>query len=172
MIFGTLLFILLTRHVDRAGHFDAVMVDNELYFVPAEGYTVGTVTVFISSTTPPNTVVVWSARTLGDGNRQKTKQIKYGQKGFDSEEGPKELQKNVKYFAFMGTSLRASLGTKGDFIIIDDNKVIMIHHFDPKRPKNHTVIVERNGKKITVPYSVSFDKDGHKVIVSEPVPEK
>ncbi|MEK6737230.1 MAG: hypothetical protein AABY74_01020, partial [Planctomycetota bacterium] len=58
------------------------------------------------------------------------------------------------------------------FIISEDNKAIITYNFDPKRPKNRTVIIERNGKKIPVPYTVSFDKDGHKVIVSEPVPEK
>jgi hypothetical protein len=163
-----LLFILLTRHVDRTGHFDTVMVDNELYFILAEECEVRAVTVFKSSTTTPNpALVVWSTWVSGGDNHSEVRQIKYGQiKGFNSQEGPKELKKNVGYFALMGTSVKASLGTVGDFIIVDSNKVIMRHHFDSKRPKNRTVIIEKNGQKITVPYSVSFDEDGNKVIVS------
>jgi len=166
-----LLFVLLTRHVDRTGHFDTVMVDNELYFIPTEECEVWAVTVFKSSTTTPNPALVvwsvWSTRVSGGDNHSKVRQIKYGQiEGFDSQKGPKELQKNVGYFALMGSSVNASLGTVGDFIIINSNKVIMRHHFDSKRPKNRTVIIEKNGQKITVPYSVSFDEDGNKVIVS------
>jgi len=161
---GILLFIVLTRHVDRLGHFDAVMVDNDLYLIPAEDCKVGAITVFVSSATPPNSVVMWS---VWGGGRSKTEQIKYGQvNGFDSEEGPQELQRNVKYLAIMGTSLKASLGTRGDFTIVDSNKIIMTRYFDSKRPKKHTVLVERNGEKIIVPYSVSFDENGSKVIVS------
>ena len=37
-----------------------------------------------------------------------------------------------------------------------------------QRPKNRTVVVERNGKITTVPYSVAFDEDGRKIITSEP----
>ncbi len=170
VIFVLLLFISLIPFIDRAEHFDAVMVDEELYFVLTDEYAVGGLVVFKSSTsTSDYALAVWSAGAFGV-DIPKTRQIKYGQKlkEFDSKKGPKELQKNVGYFVLMNTSAKASFGTVGDFIIIDENKVIMTHYFHPKRPKKRTVIVERNGQKITVPYSVSFDKDGNKVIVSEP----
>ncbi|MBI4656349.1 MAG: hypothetical protein HY746_06355 [Elusimicrobia bacterium] len=176
VILGLLLFISLIPFIDRAGHFDAVMVDNELYFILTDEYDVGGVVVFKSSTTTPDPALeIWSVGTLEGGNWPKTRQIKYGQKikeFNDSEIGPKELQKNVGYFALMNTSEKVSLGTVGDFIITSDNKVIMTRYFDHKRPKKRTVIIEKNGQKITVPYSVSFDKDDRKVIVSEPVSEK
>jgi hypothetical protein len=160
-----LFLVLLTRHADSPGHFDAVMVDNELFFILTGEYNVGGVVIFKSASAYKNKLAVLAAGV----DSPRTRQIKYGQtKGFNLEEGPAELQKNVSYFAIMNTSEEVSLGTKGDFIIVDSNKVIMTHHFDPKRPKNRTVTIEKNGRKITVPYSVSFDKDDNKIIVSDP----
>ena len=162
--------------VDTSAHFDAVMVDNELYFILEKEYAVGSVTVFKSSTTAPDpALMVWSAEVPAGGNWPKMRQIKYGQEiaAFRDIAHPREeLQKNAGYFVLMGTSAKVTFGTVGDFTITDDNKVVMTRHFNPKFPKNRTVVVERNGQKITIPYSVSFDKDGHKVIVSGPVPEK
>ncbi|MBI4656587.1 MAG: hypothetical protein HY746_07565 [Elusimicrobia bacterium] len=176
-ILGLAFFILRgSVNIDTSAHFDAVIVDNELYFILEKEYAVGSVKVFKSSTTTPDPeLMVWSAEVPAGGNWPKMRQIKYGQEitAFrDIAHAREELQKNTGYFALMGTSAKATFGTVGNFMIINDNKVVMPRHFNPKLPKKRTVIIKGNGKRITVPYSVSFDKDGHKVITAGPVPEK
>lgn len=102
----------------------------------------------------------------------KTRQIKYGQeiKGFRSKVPPQELQNNLDYYAEIGVSGRI-WKVLANYHIVNNNKVVMTRGFNKNLPKNPSLIIERNGKKITVPYSVSFDKDGHKVITTEPVQE-
>mgnify|MGYP001619401146 FL=1 len=174
LVISGLFIIKPTQPSRSAPYFDVVMVDNELYFVSQYKNKFKRVVVSESTSTHKDASVMWAAETSGV-DVIKTRQIKYGQelKGFYSTKGPWELEKNVRYLVLdSGPSLipgaPAVLGTIGDFIIVDGNKVIMTSRDSSGRPKNCTVIIEKNGRKITMPYSVSFDKDGNKVIVSGP----
>lgn len=170
IVMGVLLFIDILPHRDRAGRFDdAVMIDNELYFILGKEQEVEGVAVYVSSI-PLNTNLVMWAEGAGDNKHLKANQIKYGQKieGFLVSHAPEELRKNIKYFATVFVSGCVFPGTRV-FTIIDDNEVMILPRPGFEKPfKNRTIIIERNGRKITVPYSASFDKDGNKVIVSEP----
>ncbi|MBI4803277.1 MAG: hypothetical protein HY796_12220 [Elusimicrobia bacterium] len=171
LLFGGILFISsLPRH-DRWGvPFDAVMVDGELYFVLGKECGFYGISVFKSSHTyAVPELKVWSWGTANKAEYLKTRQIKYGQEidGFITGKTPQKLQPHTAYFSLLSTTLNGAFGSIGSFIIRDNNKIVMTYRFDPELPKNRTIIIERNGKQITVPYSVSFDKEGHKVIVSE-----
>lgn len=177
LIFGALLFTIFVPHYDRATKFDVVMANGQLYFVLEKEYKVKGLRVEVK----PKTLSESSPKEMwrfGDyysgtvGYTVRRRQIKYGEnlEGFSFKIKPEKLQKNVEYRAIMKSSAGVFSGI-WDFIIVDNNKVTMTY-FDPKRPKKRTVIVEKNGQKIVVPYSVSLDKDGHKVITTEPIPEK
>lgn len=165
------LFVLYIFIYDRSipqpalGHLDAVMVDNEIYFVLEDEYNLRGISVRGSSVDFND--VMWACQPARENDYIKTGQLKYGQKieAYKLTAGPKELQKNISYAAVIGTSRRTLYVA---FTISGDNKITMTHRFDLKRPRNRTVIVEKNGQKITIPYSVSFDKNGNKVTVSEP----
>lgn len=148
------------------GHMDAVMVDNEIYFVLEDEYKVRGIFVNISSATAYENIM-WACRPAREDGYMKTGQLKFGQKieEYKLTADPKELQKNISYIADIRTTRKTLHVT---FTINGDNKITMTHRFHPTRPKNRTVVIERNGQKITVPYSVSFDKDGNKVTVSKP----
>ncbi|MBI4801717.1 MAG: hypothetical protein HY796_04240 [Elusimicrobia bacterium] len=163
-VFGMLLIYIcwfyLTSRGESALEFDAVMADKELYFVLGKEFKISDVEIY---TGPSRSEKEWY--TVMSDPLPGLRQIKYGQKfeGHSVLVPSAELQKNVKYMAKIDAP-----GYRGyvEFIIAADNKVIMTRNFDRKRPKNRTIAVERNDKIITVPYSVSFDKDGHKVITT------
>jgi len=91
----------------RLGHLDAVMVDNEMYFVLEDVYKVSGLFVNISSANAYENVM-WAAHPAKENGYIKTGQIKYGQKieGYKLTNGPEELQKNIRYIADIGTSRR------------------------------------------------------------------
>jgi hypothetical protein len=154
-----------------------VMVDNELYFVLEKAYEVGGVVVDISTTTSPPyevpPVIKWNAGCAEKGKFLKLRQIKYGQdgEGFTTWISPKELQKNVRYTVRIGTNSGVWAGA--EFVITDDNKIIIYSSIDSKSIKNRTVAIERNGEKIVVPYSVTSNNFDHSVvIISKPISEQ
>jgi hypothetical protein len=153
-----------------------VMVDGELYFVLQKEYKVEWIAVETNThSAATHHGLMWRyGRDYADSTTYlKTRQIKYGQeiKVFRTQAPLQELQKNIDYHVEIGVSGRI-WELLADFYIADNNKVVMTRRFNPKPPRNPTIIIERNGKRISVPYSVSFDKDGNKVIISEPIPEK
>lgn len=164
LCFGVLLvYFIYTAFImgDQVPLFDVVMVDRELYFVLENRKGIGYVDIGSEKE------AMWQTETHA---YPKARHFKYGQKlevhSYATE--PKKLQKNMEYTVALRVAHYRS--TSRTFIITDDNKVIMLRYFDPKRPKNRTVVIERNGKRITVPYSISIDKDGNKVSTSSPIP--
>jgi hypothetical protein len=90
------------------------------------------------------------------------RQIKFGQdiEGLILQEGPKELKKNVEYGVYIGVGDMS--GARGAFIIKDGNTVIMpnsVKH-NAEHIEDRTVIIEKNGKKTIVPYTVTPNPGG------------
>jgi len=173
LIIGMWLISLIPFTSPRTERVDAVvMIDGELYFVLPKEYKVQWMTIRDSPTS-----IMWAQSPADYRDRSiylKTRQIKYGQKikGLITKEPLKKLQKNIDYYAEIGIAGRMWKALAW-YRIVDNNKVIMTRGFDPKLPKNRTVTIEKNGKKIVVPYSIEFirNKDGDivkKVIVSHP----
>ncbi len=194
LLLGTFLFFYFIRSTyfvdsfyDRFAYVDAVMVNDELYFVLEEQYKISMARV-IKATAPVdiNKRTVWSAGIPpenGNLSYPKMRQIKYGDnerfKEFSEQKIPMQLKKNLLYEANCGIVTNERIRSDVQFTILSGNKVIMHgkREISPELPKNHTVTIERNGNKITVPYTVSFikNKDGDivkKIIVSNSVPEK
>jgi hypothetical protein len=151
-----------------------VMVDNELYFVLDKEYKIICADVLISTTTAPfenPEIRMWLGGPEKKGKILKFRQIKYGQNNneFRTTYGPKELQKNMEYVVHIDMpygKFAAEL-----FIITDDNKITTPRTSFIEKIKNQTVTIERNGRKIVVPYSINI-KDGSAVITSKPILEK
>lgn len=189
-----LLFILVVTtilfpHIDRATQFNVVMIDGQLYFALEKKYKVKEVEVRTVSENFLKPEMTFSEKFPKQMWRildpidyypkmtLKIRQIKYGVNPgkFDMPKSPEKLERNVKYIVTIKSSQGPFSGNRY-FIIHDNNRIKMfydLHDLHPKCSKNRTVIVEKDGRKTEVPYTVEFikNKEGEiekKAIVSHP----
>lgn len=167
---------------------DVVMVNDELYFVLEEESRLKHISVVrhaVNLDKPPyNRVRLSEAKgveglwgtgidhgmPVAEQKGPKLKNIRYGQlfSEFPRLKKPVPLKKDTAYCVRIESS-KSPFDSYDTFIIAGGNKVIV---YDPYRdeafdraPKS--VVIEKNGKKVAIPYSVSFDEAGRKITVSD-----
>ena len=162
---------------------DPVMVDGELYFILPEGGKYGVKGIIVSSVnrSSDTTRLVWEmnyteslpglSETKEEGEiYPKLKQIKYGQKinGFKKYSVPEKITPGEVY----DITLFLTRGRRAEerFHVASSCRVVMPFAFgEQPHPKDYdyTVIIEKNGKEMPIPYSVVVGKDNYKEVVSK-----
>lgn len=177
-VFCALLYMASLPHYDHPTHFDVVIVDGHVYFVLEKEARVKGLQV-VAKTNATAEIAPVEMWRFGDyysgsaGYTLKRRQIKYGEKleGFSFKTGSKELRKLIRYEATINSSAGVFAGHQ-EFVIMNNNEVVMLSPACTECIKKRVVIVETNGKETITPYAVSLYKDGNKRIISESGREK